>query len=73
MIWANPREVILYARSSNYYNNMFIIYLFSDIILIYKLFWSLIQKKMWERLPLRYVHDVIMFSVAGSMLKIYFT
>ena len=29
MIWANLRDVILYARSSYYYN-MFIIYLFSD-------------------------------------------
>ena len=27
MIWANPRDVILYARSSYYYNDMFIIYL----------------------------------------------
>ena len=29
MIWANPRDVKLYARSSYYYNDMF-----PDIILI---------------------------------------
>ena len=34
MIWANPRDVILYARTSYYYNNMSIIYLSSNIILI---------------------------------------
>ena len=34
MIWANPPDVILYARSSYYYNNMCIIYLFSNIIQI---------------------------------------
>ena len=43
MIWANPRAVILYARSSYFYNNMFIICLFPTF---YKLFWSLIQKKI---------------------------
>ena len=31
MILANPLDVKLYARSSNYHNNMFIIYIFSDI------------------------------------------
>ena len=45
LIWAYPQDVILYARSSYYLNNMFIIYLFSDIFRFYKLFWSLIQKK----------------------------
>ena len=32
MIWAIPRDVMLYTRSSYYYNNMFITYLFSDFI-----------------------------------------
>ena len=32
MIRANPQDVMLYNRSSNYYNNMFITYLFSDFI-----------------------------------------
>ena len=34
MIWANPREVIQYARTSYYYNNMFIIYLYLTFFLI---------------------------------------
>ena len=34
MVWPPLRDVILYARSSFFYNNMFIIYLFPDIILI---------------------------------------
>ena len=32
MVWPHPRDVILYARSSYYYDNMFIIYLLSDIL-----------------------------------------
>ena len=32
MVWPHPRDVILYARSSYYYDNMFIICLFSDIL-----------------------------------------
>ena len=33
MVWSHPRDVILYARSSYYYDNMFIICLFfSDIL-----------------------------------------
>ena len=31
MIWPHPRDVILHARSSYFYDNMFIICLFSDI------------------------------------------
>ena len=36
MVWPHPRDVILYARSSNYYDNMFIICLLSDIISDFK-------------------------------------
>ena len=32
VVWPHPRDVILYARSSYYYDNMFIICLFSDIL-----------------------------------------
>ena len=32
MVWPHPRDVILYARSSYYYDNMFIICLFADIL-----------------------------------------
>ena len=34
MVWPYPWDVILYARSSYYYDNIFIICLFSDIFLI---------------------------------------
>ena len=32
MVWPHPRDVMLYAISSYYYDNMFIICLFSDIL-----------------------------------------
>ena len=36
MVWSHPLDVILYARSSYYYDNMFIICLFSDILSDFK-------------------------------------
>ena len=36
MVWPHPRDVILYARSSYYYDNMFIICPFSDILCDFK-------------------------------------
>ena len=36
MVWPHPRDVILYARSSYYYDNMFIICLFLIFFLILK-------------------------------------
>ena len=45
MVLPHPRDVILCARSSYYFDNMFIICLFSDILSEYKTcFWSLIPK-----------------------------
>ena len=44
MVWPHPRDVILYARSSYYYDNMFIICLFLTFFLILNLFWYLISK-----------------------------
>ena len=41
MVWPHPRDVILYARSSYYYDNMFIICLFSDILSDFKTFFGL--------------------------------
>ena len=41
MVWPHPRDMILYTKSSYYYNNMFIVYLFPELILFYKLFLSL--------------------------------
>ena len=75
MIWANARDVILNARSSFYYNNMFIVCLFPTIFLFYKLLWSLIKKKcgnVCKYVTFHYVTSSC-FSVAGFMLKIYFT
>ena len=37
MVWPHPRDVILYARSSYYFDNMFIICLFSDILSDFKI------------------------------------
>ena len=34
MVWPHPRDVMLYARSSYYYDNMFIICLFSDFFFL---------------------------------------
>ena len=34
MIWANLRDVIFYARSSFYLNNMFIIFFFSGFLIL---------------------------------------
>ena len=36
MVWPHPRDVMLYARSSYYYDNMFIICLFLTLFLIFK-------------------------------------
>ena len=36
MVWPHPRDVILYARSSYYYDNMFIICLFLTFFLVLK-------------------------------------
>ena len=44
MVWPHPRDVILCAKSSYFYNNMFIIYLFLTLFGFYNLFWSLFPK-----------------------------
>ena len=64
MLWANPRDVVLYTR--------FVYYIpFSDIILILLPVLVFNPEKLWERLPLHYVScgHVIMFSVSGSLLE----
>ena len=50
---------------------MFVIYLFLTSFRFYKLFGSLIQKKMRERLPLPFVscRYFIMFSISGSIVS----
>ena len=51
MVWPHPRDVILYARSSYYYDNMFIICLFSDSFSKFKTCLVFNPEKMRERLP----------------------
>ena len=81
MVWPHPRDAILYARSSYFYNNMFIICIFIlTLFWFYKLFWSLIQKKcrnVCHYVLSRHIYVIIkiwryiiMFCVSGSMLEI---
>ena len=46
MVWPHPRDVILYARSSYYYDNMFIICLFSDILSDLKTCFGILSRKI---------------------------
>ena len=46
MVWPHPRDVILYARSSYYYDNMFIRCLFSDIFSDLKTCFGLYLRKI---------------------------
>ena len=46
MVWPHPRDLILYARSSYYYDNMFIICLFSDILSDFKTCFGLLSRKI---------------------------
>ena len=46
MVWPHPRDVILYARSSYYHDNMFIICLFSDILSDFKTCFGLQSRKI---------------------------
>ena len=75
MVWPHPRDVILYARLSYYYDNLFIICLFSDILSDFKTCFGLQSRKIagMFAITLRFLHHVNMFSVSGSMLAIYFT
>ena len=55
MVRPHPRDVILYARSSYYCDNMFIICLFLAFSLILKPVLVFNPEKLWERLTKRYV------------------
>ena len=46
MVWPHPRDVILYARSSYYYDNMFIICLFLTFFPIFKTCFGLKSRKI---------------------------
>ena len=43
MVWPHPQDVILYARSSYYYDNMFILCLFRTFFLILKPIFTLVN------------------------------
>ena len=75
MVWLHPRDVILYARSSYYYDNMFIICLFSDILSDFKTCFGLWSRKIAGTfaITLRFLTSRQHVSVSGSMLAIYFT
>ena len=45
-VWPHPRDVILYARSSYYYDNMFIICFFSDFLSDFKTRFGLLSRKI---------------------------
>ena len=51
MVWPHPRDVILYARSSYYDDNIFIICLFSDTLTNLKPVLVFNPEKLRERLP----------------------
>ena len=46
MVWPHPRDVILYARSSYFYDNMLIICLFSNILSDFKTCFGLKSRKI---------------------------
>ena len=51
MVWPHPRDVILYARTSYYFDNMFIICIFSDILSDLKPVLVFNPENLRERLP----------------------
>ena len=61
MVWPHPRDVILYARSGYFYNNMFIIYLFLFLTLFqfYKLF-GLYSRKIAGTFAIKFCHVIFM-------------
>ena len=73
MVWPHPRDVIQYARSSYYYDNMFIICLFSDIPSDFKTCFGLKPRNIagTSAITLSFLTSRQLFAVSGSMLAIY--
>ena len=67
MVWPHPRDVILYARSSYYYDNMFIICLFLTFFLILKPVLVFNPEKLRERL-----HNVTFLDVTSTFFHLWF-
>ena len=61
MVWPHPRDVTLYARSSFYYDNMFIICLFLTFFLILKPVLVFNSEKLRER-----CHNVTFLDVTST-------
>ena len=68
MVWPHPRDLILYARSSYYYDNMFIICLFLTCFLILKLVLVFNPENCGNVCHNVTFIDATFFSVSGSML-----
>ena len=62
MVWPHPRDVILYARSPYYFDNMFIICLFSDILSDFKTCFGLLIPKNCGNV----CHNVTIFDVMST-------
>ena len=75
MVWPHSRDVILYARSSYYYDNMFIICLFLTFFLIFKpvLVFNPEKSAGTFAITLRFLTSRQHVVHHGSMLAIYFT
>ena len=58
MVWPHPRDVILFTRSSYYYDDMFINSLFLTFFLILKPVLVFNPEKIAGTLPKRYFLDV---------------
>ena len=67
MVWPHPRDVILYARSSYYYDNMFIICLFLTFSLILKLFLVFNPEKYGKA-----CHNVTFLDVTSTCFQLWF-
>ena len=67
MVWPHPLDVIQYARSSYYYDNMLFICLFSAFLLILKSVWSLIPKNCRN-----VCHNVTFLDVTSTCFCLWF-
>ena len=66
--WPHPRHVILYARSSYIYDNMFIICLFSDILSDFKTCFGLLIPKNCGNV----CHNVTFLDVTSTCFRLWF-
>ena len=65
MVWPHPGDVILYARSSYFYN-ICLLYTFFDIYLILSIVLVFNPEKLWERLQVRFFHVIFTSYTVGT-------